>query len=280
MLLLVFVLLTLGLFALFLGGSLVAQGYLYQAVAARIAVRALGAAVLVGGFITLWLWIDKGRPGRYDTFFNFAGESTAEFSEFEAVRWTRGGDGKMKFDADGKPVETLVRYKRTVGGKGEVFADEQGRPFQLLGSTTGGTQFMTGAIRVKAEGDAEPVRYNAELKDDPRSKGKTYINDERRFLEEKGSRYLKADQLGTLFVPSTGAVVVALLLNLMLFVVWLGAFWPILRFALGHAIVLASVATLITMLAVMPLLFKTNRAPNPPPKAAARLIAVRQWESA
>ena len=44
-----FLMLTLGLFALFLGGGLVAQGYLYQNPAERLPVRAVAAAVLVGG---------------------------------------------------------------------------------------------------------------------------------------------------------------------------------------------------------------------------------------
>src|SRR5712691_1077493 len=47
MLLLVFLMLFLGLFALFLGGGLVAQGYLYQQPVERLPLRAIVAAVLV-----------------------------------------------------------------------------------------------------------------------------------------------------------------------------------------------------------------------------------------
>src|SRR5436305_11407238 len=112
MLVLVFLMLTLGLFALFLGGGLVAQGYLYQNPAERMPVRSIAAAVLVGGFITLWVAIDRKSPGRYDTFFNFVGYTTANFDEFEAVRWTGAGGDKLKLDGNGKPIEVTAKFKR------------------------------------------------------------------------------------------------------------------------------------------------------------------------
>ena len=260
MLLLVFVMLTLGLFALFLGGSLVAQGYLYQQPAERLPVRALVAAALVGGFVTLWVLIDRRAPGRYDTFFRFEPVTTVEFPEFEAVRWM-GNGGALKLDARGNPTETTVKFKRSVGGKGSQFVEEgSGNKFEMHGTTSAGGQYMVGAIRVKGPTDPEPVRYNATLKDDPRSKTKTYTP-ERKFVEEKGSRYVEAQQLGTLFVPSTGTIVLALLVNFMLLVVLLVAFWPVLRFSLGHAVVLAGAFAVVMMLGIMPILFKQNRVP-------------------
>src|SRR5262245_16710166 len=95
----------LGLFALFLGGGLVAQGYLYQNPADRMPIRALAAAALVAGFVTFWVWIDQRAPGRYNTFFEIRGESTKEFDEFEAVRWMAAG-GKVHIDANGNYTET------------------------------------------------------------------------------------------------------------------------------------------------------------------------------
>jgi len=273
-LLLIFLMLLLGLFALFLGGGLVAQGYLYQHPADRMPLRALAGAFLVATFITLWVWIDQRAPGKYDTFFNFASYSTVEFQEFEAIRWTAAGD-KLKLDASGNPIETTVKFKRSVGGKGTQFVEEgTSNTFEMSGSTSSGTQYMTGAIRVKGPDDPEPVRYNAKLKEDPATKRKTYTQD-RRFEEEKGSRYVEKDQLGTLFVPSTGTVVLALFLNFALLVVWLAAFWPILRFSLTHALIFAAAFTVLTLLAVMPVLFKQNRvpkAPPTPPPPAATLV--------
>jgi hypothetical protein len=281
-LLLVFVLVTLALFALFLGGGLVAQGYLYQQPAERMPLRALIGGLIVGGFIALWVWVDKGKPGRYDTFFNFAPYTTMEFTEFEAVRWVNGGDGKMKLDKNGNPLEVTAKFKRSAGGKGSQFLEvgEKNAAFKMSGTTSDNEQFMTAALRVKAEGEAEPVRYNVQVKEDPRTKTKTYATDDRKFEEEKGSRYIQEKQLGTLYVPSTGTIVVSLLLNLALLLVWLAACWPVLRFSVGHAIGLAVVGTLVTMLIILPLLFKPNRVPKPlTPPAAARAVG-GEWSVA
>jgi len=271
-LLLVFLMLVLALFALFLGGGLVAQGYLYQNPAERMPLRALIAAIFVAGFITLWVRIDQRAPGRYDTFFNFTPSSTVEFQEFEAVRWAGAGD-KLKLDAGGNPIETTARFKRAVGNKGQFVEVGTGEPFKLNGSTSSGTQYMTGAIRVKAADDPEPVRYKVTLKEDPRTKTKTYKTDSK-FEEEKGSRYVDAHQIGTLVVPSTGTVVLALFLNFMLMAVWLVAIWPVLRFSLGHAVVFAGALGLITMLTVMPVLFRYGRESKPPAPATALTTSV------
>ncbi len=258
-LLLVFALMTVGLFALFLGGTVVLQGYLYQQPADRAPVRALAGALLLGGFLTLWAVIDKNSPGRYDTFFNFSGYTTTEFTEFEAMRWPLEA-GKPKA---GGPAEEVVKFKRTAGGKGANFVEEgTNKAFELASQ-----KHMTFAIRVKGPGDAAPVRYNVTIDEDPRTKSKVYAK-EQRFVEEKGSRYVEALQLGTLFVPSTRTVLLSLLLNFALFVMWLVVAWPVLRFALGHALGIAAVGGLTTMLVFMPLLFKYNRVPAPPPAAA------------
>ena len=268
-LLLILVLLTLVLFALFLGGSLVAQGYLYQQPADRLPIRALAAALLVALFITFWVWIDQNNPRRYDTFFEFAPYTTREFTEFEAVRWVSPDGRQLKTDDAGNPVEVGAKYRRTTGGKAGAFLEEgTDAPFQLNGVNKTGESFMTAAIKLKPEPDGEPIRLNAQVKNDKRTGLPTYLP-ERRFVEDKGSRYVQADQLGVLYVPSTRTVVVALLINFLLFVVWLAAFWPILRFTLGHALALTAVMGIVTMMLVMPLLFKPNRVAKPPEAAQA-----------
>jgi hypothetical protein len=262
MLFLVFLMLFLGLFALFLGGGMVAQGFLYQNPAERMPLRAAAAALLVSSFITLWVWIDSRSPGRYDTLFNFVAYTTADFNEFEAVRWS-GAGGKIVRGPDGKPVETVVKFTRpNVNAR---FTEEgSGTPFTKIGST-GASAYMTAAIRVKGPKDEQPVRYNATLKEDVRTKEQVY-SERPRFVEEKGSRYVEAEnesQMGKLFIPSTGTVVGALALNLLLFVVWLAAVWPVMRFSFGHALMFATALGVLTMLGAMPLLFKPNREPKP-----------------
>lgn len=271
-LLLILVLVTLVLFALFLGGSLLAQGYLYQQPADRLPLRALAAALLVGLFITGWVWLDQRYPRRYDTFFEFAPYQTQEFNEFEAVRWMSLDGTRITRDDAGNPIEVTVKYRRGTGPRPTVFTEEEtGAPFQLNGVSQSGESFMTAAIRLRPSPEAEPIRLNAQL--NPRSSLPTYTN-ERRFVEVNGSSYVEADQLGVLYVPSTWTVLVALLINVMLFVVWMIAFWPLLRFTLGHAFGLTVVMGLVTMLLVMPVLFKPHRA-APPAERTTQLIGPR-----
>ena len=78
----------------------------------------------VGSFITMWVWIDKRSPGRYDTFFEFAPYETKKISELEAVRWVSPDGNKLKVDETGKPVEVVVKFKRGVGAKSNTFFEE------------------------------------------------------------------------------------------------------------------------------------------------------------
>jgi hypothetical protein len=278
-LLIVLVLVTVVLFAVFLGGGLVVQGFLYQAPADRLPVRALAGAVLVASFLTLWVLIDRRSPKKYDTFFEFAPYSTVTFDEFEAARWVSPDGTKFRVDQAGSKVEVPVKYRRGVGAQAKSFFEEGGGAFQMTGISKGGESFMVGAIRVKPAPDAEPVRFNAKLK----PSGIEYEGrpEERQFVEEKGRRYVQAEHLGVLYVPSTGTVVVAMLINLLQFVVWFVAFWPILQFTRGHAFLLAVGFGLVTMILVMPLLFKPNRekpaAPEAPKAAAQLAVGGEQW---
>ncbi len=270
----VFVLLAVGLTALFLGITVVVQGYLYQEPPPRLPVRALIGGVLLGAFLTLWAWIDKNKPGKYDTFFNFAGYTTVEFNEFEAVRWLIGSDGKFKTDASGKDVEVVVKFKRGPGGKKAPFVEEGTNvQFKADGTDRNNMRFMTGALRVKGPDDPDAVRYNAQLmkydEDNRRSVHTKAYASERRFVEDKGSRYVNEEPLGTLFVPSTSTIVGALFLNFALLLMWLVVTWPVLRYSFAHALGLTVVGTLVTMLALMPLLFNFNRPKLPPPAPGA-----------
>jgi hypothetical protein len=280
-LLIILVLLTLVLFAIFLGGSLVAQGYLYQAPADRLPLRSLLGALLVALFITVWVWIDKRAPRKYDTFFEFAPYETKTFDEFEAIRWTSYDGTTFKKDASGNREEVVVKCKRGVGAKANSFFEEAtGDEYKLNGSTrTTATAYITAALKLKPEPNSDVVRFSARLSPDQRA----YVSDQEgwRFDEEKGSRYILADKqtghvLGVVYIPSTGTVVLALLINVLHFVVWFAVFWPILQFTRGHAFILAVSFGLIMMILIMPLLFKPNRTP---PAAEAPKVAVVEKEN-
>ncbi len=265
-LLLILVLVTLVLFAVFLGGGLVAQAYLYQAPAEKLPIRAFAAALLVGLFLTMWVRIDQGSPGRYDTFFEFAPYETRKFDELEAIRWESAAGGKLKKDAAGKPTEKRVKFTRGVGAKSNTFFEAG----TIDAFTLNNASYMTAAIMVKPTPEAEPVRFNAMLNKD----GMSYANtpDGRRFVEAGGSRYVQADQLGVLYVPSRGTVFLALFINLLHFVVWFVALWAILQFTRGHSFLMAVAFGLATMLLAMPLLFAPNRKPKTP-EAAPQVAA-------
>jgi hypothetical protein len=254
---LTFALVAVALFAVFWGGSLFAQGYLYQNPAERLPIRAAIAALLVGGFITYWVNLDKRLPGKYDTFFAFSGESTREFDEFEAVRWQFDPSSKgLKKDAQGNPAEAVVKFKKVPGGKTPAFAEEPGgKKF-----VTHDTEMMTAALVVPDEG-GHPVKFKAQLRKDDRTGAMNYISDqnERRFVEENGSRYIMHARPGVMHVPSSAVVATALLLNFTLFAVWFVAFWLILRFNPGHALGFTAIFGLLMMLLILPLLFKPNR---------------------
>ena len=255
--LLTFALVAAALFVLFWGGSLLAQGYLYQQPAEYLPARAAVAAAVVAGFLTFWVWLDKQAPGKYDTFFEFAPYTTTPFTEFDAVRWQNDPAAKsFRKDETGKEVERVSRFRRRGGGKAAPFVEEgTGKAFQL-----GTADELTAALVVKGD-DGRLARFDAELKDDPKTGRPTYFG-ETRFVEAGGERYARGDQLGVLYVPSTAVVAASLGLNLFLFVVFFAVFWPVLRFELWHAVGLAVVFGLVAMLLGMPLLFKPNRGPR------------------
>jgi hypothetical protein len=265
---LLFALVTIALFALFWGGSLVAQGYFYQNPADRLPLRAAIAALLVGLFITYWVSLDRKFPGKYDTFFAFSGESTREYSEFDAVRWQFDPASKgVRKDAQGNPVESIAKFKRVPGGKTPTFVEEgTSKKF-----ATHDTDMMTAAVVVKDD-DGTPARFQAVLKKDDRTGAMNYVTDqnERRFVEENGSRYIMHARPGVMHVPSSGVVATALLLNFLLFVVWFVAFWPVLRFSWGHALGFATVFGFVTMLIGLPLLFSQHREASGPPATAVQ----------
>lgn len=261
---LTFALVALVFFVLFWAGTLVVQGYLYQEPADRLPARAAASAALVAAFLTFWVWLDQRSPGKYDTFFEFAPYTTTSYAEFDAVRWRNDPAAKaFKKDEAGKVAERTTTFRRKGGGKTAPFTEDgTGQPFQL-----GTADELTAAVLVKT-GDGPPARFDAELKADPKTGRPTYFG-EKRFVEAGGDRYVRGDQLGVLYVPSTAVVAGALALNAALFGVFLAAFWLGLRFELWHAVGLAVGFGLAMMLLGMPLLFKPNRAARAAPAAAA-----------
>jgi hypothetical protein len=270
------------LFALFWGGSLVAQGLWYQDVAPHLVIRSAGAAVLVGSYCVLWVALDRRSPGKYDTLFEFQAVELVPFNEFEAVRWISTQPPQLQLDEKGQPVEIVTRFRKGAGQRTDEFAAEQTKePFKLNGINSAGQAYMTVALRVPLEADQQPVRFEAILQEDSRG-GKSYASnlEGRRFVEVNGQRYILADRIGTVYIPTPATVMGALLLNFLLFIIWWIALWPIMQFEAGHAAGLTLVFGFATMLLVMPLLFQSNRVAPPAHPAAAPVPPTSQQGTA
>lgn len=238
--------------ALFWGLALVAQGYLYGQPADRLPLRALVAGLAVALFLTVWTYANTraSHPDKYGTVFTFTPTGTADVTEFEAVRRFGKVEGKTTTwlrDEKGQPREETAKYRWQPEGGGRFVEAGTGKEFKLNDAYT-----MTVAIVVPENG--RPVRFEAPVKDG------TYVktDQELRFAEQGGSRYIEGTRLHEMVVPSASAFALAVLLNVGHFVVWFLAFWLVLRFGAGHAALFTLVLGTVAMLVVMPLVFERN----------------------
>jgi hypothetical protein len=242
------------LFVLFWGLAVLLQGYLYNEPADRLPARAAVAALVVGGMIGGWTYANakSDRKGKYGPLHDFDSTTTTDLSEFTAVRKYVQVKGP-----DGQPKEEKTTFRRPEGQKTAAFVeDKTGRPFQLSSS-----EFLTTAIEVKGPDD-KVGRFDAVL--DPKDpKGQTYLPD-KTFAEKGSKRHLDGDAPGAVYAPSTKAMLFALLLNGLNYVAWLVGFWLVMRFAFPHAVGLAVVFGLLTMLVAAPLLFERVRPKDGP----------------
>ena len=246
---LTFVLLVSALALVFWGTTRFLQSYLYSEPADKLPVRALAAGLVVGGFVLLWTFVNTraDSENKYGTFFDFNPVGAKEVTAFEAVRrYPRRTEG----------AEETVAFKRKEGTKPAVFADESGAKFELTNTSRG---YLTVAL-ILDDGDGRKPRFNANL--DP-ARANTYATAggaaNHQFDEDRGSRHLDGAFPSTVYAPSRGAVIAALGLNALMFVAWFAAFWPVLRYGSGHALGLAGACGVVTMLVLMPLLFKLNK---------------------
>lgn len=235
-------------FALLWAGSLLVQPYLFNQVADRLGLRAAAGGLILGTFLTGWVYVNTRAtsPDRYGTLLEFNPTARRDVTEFDAVRrLPRQGP-------DGKWAEETVPYKR-ITGRNEVAFGEGGdssKPYRPNTST-----YMTAAVLVPDAG-GDKVRYDAALD----ARGQAYTGD-RVFVEAGGRRYVELDLPGTVYSPSRWAAIGALLLNVAHFGLWFLVLWLVMQYEPGAALGGAAALGLLTMLAVMPLLFGSNLPP-------------------
>jgi hypothetical protein len=245
-------------FAVFWGISLFLQRYLYNEPADKLPLRAAVAGLLLGCFVTFWVYVNTRADGenKYGVIHQFSpNDVSAPLAKFQAER--------KKLDLNQKPVgDETVTFERQQTDKGMRYLPTfpkpagEAKPFAV---TAPG--YYTAALLV--EKDGQPLRYEAAMN------GNQYTGPKYTFTEPGGrtielSRGLDADPAEPLTVvsPSGGAVFLAIVLNVLHLVVWFACFWPLLKFNVGHAVALAFPFFAGMTILVMPLLFEQNKVPK------------------
>lgn len=253
-------------FAVFWGLSLFLQKYLYNEPADKLVLRAAVAGLLVGCFVTFWVYVNTRADGenKYGVIHQFSpNDVSAPVTKFQAER--------KKLDTNLKPVgDETVTFERQTTGQGMRYLPTHPKPAgepKPFAVTAPG--YYTSALVVESNG--QPIRYEAEM-DANQQQYSSEDKEKYTFVEKGGggrtiklSRGLNADPAEpvTVVSPSGGAVFLAVVLNVLHLVVWFAAFWPILKFNVGHAIGLALPFFAGMTVLVMPLLFEQNKLPKP-----------------
>jgi hypothetical protein len=216
-------------------GSVVLQGWLYNDVARRLPLRALGAGAVLAAFLTGWCAVYQNDPGRFDTLTNFKTETLdGSYDEFLSVRTVN------------KKEQKPVRYVRR-GGSNEFESAETGKLWNR--SSADG---MEVALLIKEKGKDQPTRFEANL--DPKS-GNFRPPEETRYEADGGKRYMDLSTLGKVYRVRSMAILGNLFANLLHLAIWVVVLWLLMRFSLGHAIGIGLALWGVTMLVVQPALF-------------------------
>lgn len=222
------------------GGGMLAQGWLYQAPADRLPIRAAACGTLMAAYLTVWTALDRSTPGKYETLFDFTTQEVTSIDAFESVMKGASGD------------EKIVPFKKKpgTGGATRDFVDDKGQPW--IKNTS---ERMTVAILVREKDKSEPTRFKANL--DEKGNFPRDLAD-LRYTDDSG-RTLTADALGHIYRRKTGVLFANLFLNFLHLALWAVALWLGMRFNWWHGVGLALAIWVFLMVAVQPLLFKVAR---------------------
>jgi hypothetical protein len=234
--------------ALFWLMASVVQPFLYTEVAPALGWRSLAAGVLMAGFLSFWAHLNANASHRdkYGTFFDFTPTAIEEVTQFDAIRRYPG-----RRDATTPATEETVSYVRANGTGGRVEFVEAKNP--TVRYAVSSTNYMTVAILIP-QAVGEPLRLEAEL--DPT--GRSYRTPDRIFRQVRGSRTLEGEYPGVIRNPDRMALILAFGINVAHYLLWFVAFAFLLRYDAGSSLGFAAGFGMLTMLAIMPLLFQRN----------------------
>jgi hypothetical protein len=224
------------------------SGYLYEEPTGQIEWRAPAAGAVVFLPLLFWVVLAYGSPGTYRPLWEFSSRDISDpFPEMwvpnekgdpEMYRYIRGRreyrrDGNEKLQPlPSRPTSLTIRAKE---GPERVFKPERDDKGKLL-------------IRKSQSlfsSQEEPLRY----------------------VDGNGAIMLEGS-LGQVTTFKGGNFVFIVFLNVLVFVAWFGALWPILRFQWAHALGQAGIFWLVMLLFVMPPLTTWTES-----VAAARAVA-------
>jgi hypothetical protein len=240
-----------GFTAIFLGVSALLQPLIYNSTADKLPLRAIVAALAISILVTGWTFLNTraSHKDKYGTLFEFSATAVRDVEEFQAVRRLNLKDDK------GQLKETTVTYKWQTGGgaNGGDFLDaENQKPF--VRSTSG---YIVPALTIKdASGTAK--KYVTPTEGTKYTSLKT-ANENLIYTEEGGSSFVSDQNLRKLETPSPMGAILVIGLNIFLFVAFTICFWPVMRFHLGHSLIMVALFGGVTMFILMPLLFNANK---------------------
>ena len=214
--------------------SVILQGYLYNDLADRLPLRALGGGAVLALFLTAWCAIYRADPGRFDTLTNFKTEALdGVYDEFQSVR---------KVGNEERPPVRFVRR-----GDSNDFESVETRKLWNRSDADG----MVVALLIKERGKEQPTRFEANLQPN----GTFRPRDQNRYETEGGKRYMDEVALGKVYRVRSWVYAGNFFANLLHLALWVVVLWFGMRFALGHAVGIGLVLWALTMLAVQPALF-------------------------
>jgi hypothetical protein len=259
------VLVTLLIFAtlvvLLWGGGGWLQGFIYSEPTTQLFWRAPAAGALLAGWFLFWAsteyraYVDEREPSRYGAVFQFSATDERRFDEF----WSKEGDRKVLYN------------RRTVSqGRGPgrpVFISERAPHLPWSGSEE---------IILKEGGKEVPYKLDRSLTDRARDKkesgGARYRNDAGTVITE--------DMIRIGRIPSFRwkTFLTYALLNVGFLVLWFVTLWLLMRFQWSHALGLAFVFWLVSIIFVVPPLVEradTVAEKKATPVAASSLLPSR-----
>src|SRR5262245_22909377 len=181
------------------GLSVFLQGWLYNDLARKLPLRALGGAAALALFHTAWCAIYKADPGRFDTLYSFKTEVLeGTYDEFQSVRQT------------GKKEQKPVRFVRR--GASTDFESVEGHKMWSRSDADG----MVVADLIQEKDNKEPTRFNANLNSD----GTFPSTADHRYETDNGRRYMDHNSMGKVYRKRSMAIMGNVFVNLLHLAVW------------------------------------------------------------